>query len=241
MQGDFGLSFEGPYHVDGLLRVPLICQPAPGAGVAPAVVAAPVGLVDLAPTFCEIAGIRPPAWMEGAPLPTLADAQRPPVLTTFDSQFAAVGMHLRTIFDGRYLCTAYEPSHHRGGAFPLYWAVWRAVESVFRIEPARARRGERVPLSSCYSPVRLRWLHPGQQQGRRLPSSSSSCVRRMRRSRVFACFASMTQQMNSLRASGVMSFQASRATTLPEKAARRSSGSACTTPPAIRWRLMRAR
>lgn len=85
LQGDFGLFFKGPYHVDGLLRVPLIWRPAPGAGVVPAVVAAPVGLVDLAPTFCEIAGIRPPAWMEGAPLPTLADAQRPPVLTIQNS------------------------------------------------------------------------------------------------------------------------------------------------------------
>jgi arylsulfatase A-like enzyme len=124
LQGDFGLFFKGPYHVDGLLRVPLIWAPARGAGVAPAVVGAPVGLVDLAPTFCEIAGVTPPTWMEGTPLPTAGDARRPPVLTTFDSQFAAVGMHLRTIFDGRYLCTAYERSDHEGGAFPIYWGVW---------------------------------------------------------------------------------------------------------------------
>jgi len=122
LQGDFGLFFKGPYHVDALLRVPLLWRPA--RGTAPAAIDTPVGLVDLAPTFCAIAGITPPAWMEGAPLPvTNADA-RPPVLTTFDSQFAAVGMHLRTIFDGHYLCTAYERSDHRGGAFPLYWAVW---------------------------------------------------------------------------------------------------------------------
>lgn len=124
LQGDFGLFFKGPYHVDGLLRVPLIWRPAAGATVAPAVVGAPVGLVDLAPTFCAIAGVAPPAWMEGQPLPVEAQTSRPPVLTTFDSQFAAVGMHLRTIFDGRYLCTAYERSDQRGGAFPLYWAVW---------------------------------------------------------------------------------------------------------------------
>ena len=54
-------------------------------------------------------------------------------------------------------------------------------------------------------------LAPGQQQGRRWPSSSSSWVRRMRRSRVISCLASSTQQMNSLRARGVMSFQASSA------------------------------
>ena len=62
-----------------------------------------------------------------------------------------------------------------------------------------------------YLPVRSRCVHPGQQQGRRWPSSSSSSVRRMRRSRVISCLASSTQQMNSLRARGVMSIQASSA------------------------------
>jgi arylsulfatase A-like enzyme len=121
LQGDFGLFFKGPYHVDGLLRVPLLWR---SSALEPAVVSAPVGLVDLAPTFCSIAGVDVPEWMEGTPLPTTSDASRPPVLTTFDSQFAPVGMHLRTMFDGRYLCTAYEPSDHRGGHFPFYWSVW---------------------------------------------------------------------------------------------------------------------
>ena len=54
-------------------------------------------------------------------------------------------------------------------------------------------------------PLRSRCLQPGQQQGRRWPSSSSSWVRRIRRSRVTSCLASSTQQMNSFRARGVMS------------------------------------
>jgi hypothetical protein len=29
LQGDFGLLFKGPYHVDGLMRLPLIWRPAP--------------------------------------------------------------------------------------------------------------------------------------------------------------------------------------------------------------------
>lgn len=124
LQGDFGLFFKGPYHVDALLRVPLLWRPAPQAAISPAVIDAPVGLVDLAPTFCAIAGIDAPSFMEGTPLPARAGATRPPVLTTFDSNFGEVGMHLRTLFDGRYLCTAYEASDHRGGDFPLYWRVW---------------------------------------------------------------------------------------------------------------------
>ena len=80
---------------------------------------------------------------------------------------------------------------------------------------ARRRRRMRRSVSGGgagrYLPVRSRCLHPGQQQGRRWPSSSSSWVLRMRRSRVISCLASSTQQMNSFRASGVMSFQASSA------------------------------
>ncbi len=83
-------------------------------------------------------------------------------------------------------------------------------------------------------PVRSRCLHPGQQQGRRWPSSSSSRVLRTRRFRVISCFASSTQQMNSLRAKGVMSIQAASAVELAISASRRSAGSSCTTPPGTR-------
>ena len=85
--------------------------------------------------------------------------------------------------------------------------------------------------------MRSRCLHPGQQHGRRCPSSSSSWVRRMRRSRVVSCLASSTQQMNSLRARGVMSFQTSIAVSLAISALRRSAGSLCTTPPGTLWPL----
>ena len=89
--------------------------------------------------------------------------------------------------------------------------------------------------ASRYLPVRSRCLHPGQQQGRRWPSSSSSWVRRMRRSRVVSCLASSTQQMNSLRAKGVIAFQTSSAVVLAISASRRSAGNLCTTPPGTRW------
>ena len=125
LQGDFGLMFKGPYHVDALLRVPLLWRPAPSRRGAPAEVSEPVGLVDLAPTFCAIAGLEPPAWMEGAVLPERAGSARERVITTFDSQFAPVGMHLRTIYRDGWLCTVYEPrTRDRGGRWPLYWSIW---------------------------------------------------------------------------------------------------------------------
>ncbi len=70
--------------------------------------------------------------MQGAPLPTARGLPgRERVLTTFDSQFAAVGMHLRTIYRDGHICTAYGPStRDRGGRFRLYWSIWGARSKV---------------------------------------------------------------------------------------------------------------
>ena len=108
LQGDFGLLYKGPYHVDALMHIPLIWRPAPSAGVAPAEVGEPVGQLDLAPTFCRIAGVAVPDWMQGAPLPTAAGSGRERVITEWDSQFAEIGMHLRTIHRDGFTCTVYE-------------------------------------------------------------------------------------------------------------------------------------
>ena len=125
LQGDLGLLFKGPYHIDALIRVPTLWRPAPSARIAPATIDAPVTHMDLAPTFCAIAGVDTPDWIEGCAMPTAPAETRPPVLTTFDSQFAGVGMHLRTIWKDGWSCTLYEPrTHDRGGKFRFYWSVW---------------------------------------------------------------------------------------------------------------------
>lgn len=130
LQGDFGLLFKGPYHVDGLMRLPLVWRPAPSAVAAAgeassAVVSRPVGLVDLAPTFCQIAGLAVPAWMEGRPLPVDdADADARGFersLTEWDSELFGVDVHLRTITRDGWVCTAYRPGHsHDGTEGELY-------------------------------------------------------------------------------------------------------------------------
>jgi arylsulfatase A-like enzyme len=121
LQGDFGLLFKGPYHVDGLMRLPLVWRPAPSAGVTPAVVAKPVGLVDLAPTFCTIAGLAPATWMEGGPLPVDETGGADAVLTEWDSELFGVGVHLRTITRDGWVCTAYLPGTvHDGSEGELY-------------------------------------------------------------------------------------------------------------------------
>jgi arylsulfatase A-like enzyme len=95
MQGDFGFIYKGPFHTDALMRLPMIWRPAPSAGVTPAVVRQPVGQVDLAPTFCAIAGVEPAPWMQGRALPTSEDGSRQRVLCEWDSQFPGQGMHFR--------------------------------------------------------------------------------------------------------------------------------------------------
>lgn len=125
LQGDFGLLFKGPYHVDGLLRLPLVWRPAPSSGAQPAAVTRPVGLVDIAPTFCAIAGLAVPAWMEGRPLPTSdADAEArgfQRVLTEWDSELFGVAVHLRSITRDGWLCTTYQAgSSHDGSEGELY-------------------------------------------------------------------------------------------------------------------------
>lgn len=109
-QGDFGLLFKGPYHVDSLMRLPLIWRPAPSAQVAPARVAAPVGLVSLAATFAHIAGLDQPKYVEAPRLPIdNADAEKlghERVLTEWDSVLFGKIVHLRTICRDNWVCTA---------------------------------------------------------------------------------------------------------------------------------------
>ncbi|HUQ01691.1 MAG TPA: sulfatase-like hydrolase/transferase [Kofleriaceae bacterium] len=136
LQGDHGLLFKGPYHVTSLLHVPFFWRPAPSAHVAPSLVDEPVGHVDLAPTFLAIAGLPVPPEMQGAALPTANGQQdRERVLTTFDSQFAAVGMHLRTIYRDGFLCTTYLPTTRGvGGRFRVYESVWLAGQALPRFD-----------------------------------------------------------------------------------------------------------
>ncbi|HTL87038.1 MAG TPA: sulfatase-like hydrolase/transferase, partial [Acidimicrobiia bacterium] len=111
LQGDYGLIFKGPYHTDSLMRLPMVWRPAPSAGVRGGVaISDPVGQLDLAPTFCEIAGVPKPAWMQGDALPTAPESGRERVLCEWTSQFPGYGMHMNSIYRDGWLCTAYERS-----------------------------------------------------------------------------------------------------------------------------------
>ena len=151
-QGDFGLLFKGPYHVDALMRIPLIWRPAPSTAAVSAVVTRPVGLVDLAPTFCAIAGLPAPEWMEGKALPandTDADQRGfERVLTEWDSDLFGVAVHLRTITRDGWVCTAYQPGYsHDGTEGELYDLSADPLQQVHRRhverQPQRAGGADR--------------------------------------------------------------------------------------------------
>lgn len=110
LQGDFGFVYKGPYHVDALMRLPFVWRPAPNAKVNSARVAQPVEQVDLAPTFCAIAGIEPAPWMQGKVLPVADDGSRQRALCEWDSQFPGYGFHLRSTYRDNFVLTRYEPS-----------------------------------------------------------------------------------------------------------------------------------
>ncbi|HEX4862608.1 MAG TPA: sulfatase-like hydrolase/transferase, partial [Acidimicrobiales bacterium] len=162
LQGDFGLLFKGAYHCDALMHIPLIWRPAGVAHTAPLTVPDPVGQIDLAPTFCAIAGLPVPDWVQGATLPTAPrQFKREEVITEWDSQFESEDLHLRSMYRDGWLVTAYEP----GGGYegtegelyslfedPLQWhnlwddASYRATRDDLvadlydSLPPARAER-----------------------------------------------------------------------------------------------------
>ena len=114
-QGDFGLLFKGPYHVDALMRLPFIWSPAEHNKTPGETVTLPVGHVDLASTFCDIAGIPEPDWTEGKPLPRsdahAEDQGREFVLTEWDSEHGPIDMHLKSVYHkSGWLCTSYGKS-----------------------------------------------------------------------------------------------------------------------------------
>lgn len=115
-QGDSGMLFKGPYHVDALMRLPMIWRPAPVAGVTPAAIESPVGHLDLAPTICRIAGLPVPEWMDGTPLPaTEPEAGRDWNLTEWLDAHEGVEVRIRTISHGSRVMSVYEQTNWFSG------------------------------------------------------------------------------------------------------------------------------
>src|SRR5437660_2406117 len=83
-----------------------------------------------------------------------------------------------------------------------------------------------------------RWRQPGQQQGRRIPSLSSVHTRSMCCLLVSGFLTEITQQIHSLRASGVISSHFARAMGSEMRTFRKSAGTLCTAPGEIAFLVM---
>ena len=171
-QGDFGLLFKGPYHVDSLMRLPLIWRPAPSANIAPARVSAPVGHVSLAATFAHIAGIAQPSYVEAPRLPIhQAEAEQlghERVLTEWDSVLFGKIVHLRTICRDNWVCTAaLDGTMSKAGEGELYDLTHDPLQHVNRWDDPSVRAlredlladmwdnlpSQQLPLRSMDAPV----------------------------------------------------------------------------------------
>jgi arylsulfatase A-like enzyme len=112
--GDLGLQLIGPDLTDHCYRLPLIWKPSKSANVPAAEVTAPVGLIDLAPTFCKIAGGEVPEWMEGQRRPASdQEAQtqgRETVYTQYASHTPDASIIMNAVYADGYRCIVYERS-----------------------------------------------------------------------------------------------------------------------------------
>lgn len=112
MDGSFGTLLIGPTMTDHIARLAMIWKPAKNAKVPAAVVDNPVGIIDLAPTFLQIAGVETPEWMDGSVLPTSneeADKQgREYNFTQYESHTPAADIVMNSMYANGIKCVLYE-------------------------------------------------------------------------------------------------------------------------------------
>ena len=96
------------------LRVPLVIRPAPGDAPAPGrVVPEQVGLIDLAPTLADLAGVPAPTnWVGRSLSPALRGETLPEVPIVLDNRIADDGAILRGVRTSRWKVIAGPPHDH---------------------------------------------------------------------------------------------------------------------------------
>ena len=114
MDGAYGTLLIGPSLTDHINRLCMIWKPAKNANVPAAKVDSPVGIIDLAPTFCEIAGVEVPDSMQGKPLPVSnadGDSQgREYTFSQYESHTPDASIIMNSMFANGIKCILYERS-----------------------------------------------------------------------------------------------------------------------------------
>lgn len=117
--GQHGLTAKGAFHYEDLLRVPFLVR-APGQVPAGATSAALQGLVDLAPTFLDAAGLPVPGLMQGISQWDVWRGRRARARESaiVENRHQPTAVHLRTYIEDRYKITVYR-GHEYGELFDL--------------------------------------------------------------------------------------------------------------------------
>lgn len=108
--GDHGLWLKGPYHYEGLIRIPMLWR-WPGHIPAGEVIDSLYSHVDLAPTLLDMVGEQRAAGMQGVSqrkvLEGLEALVRKEALCEFRVHHDPVALHAKTLIDERYKLTCY--------------------------------------------------------------------------------------------------------------------------------------
>src|SRR6185312_11753817 len=140
---------------------PFVWRPAPNARVTPAVVDQPVEQVDLAATFAHVAGVAQADWMQGRVLPTSEDCSRQRAICEWDSQFPGYGFHFRTIVQGGFLLTRYEPSTPgKPNGLEEFWPQFAATGTRIKYD---GHEGELYDLNNDPRQCENLWDDPAHQ------------------------------------------------------------------------------
>ena len=109
-----GVASHGNALHEEELRVPLVIRPAPGDAPAPGrVVPEQVGLIDLAPTLADLAGVPAPTnWVGRSLSPALRSETLPEVPIVLDNRIADDGAILRGVRTSRWKVIAGPPHDH---------------------------------------------------------------------------------------------------------------------------------
>ncbi|MBI3938681.1 MAG: sulfatase-like hydrolase/transferase [Betaproteobacteria bacterium] len=163
MLGNHGLYLKGPWPLEDLLRVGLIAR---GPGVKRGqVIAEPVSTLDLAPSFCDYAGVSAVADLQGKTLRSMLEGgseTRAAAWSEWHVHPARCGVELklRTVRTRRYKCT-FELESGAGELYDLqndpgemtnlfddpgYRRVRNELEAMMRARPGRMRDDLAEPI-----------------------------------------------------------------------------------------------
>ena len=137
-----------------------------------------VSFVDLAPTMLSLAGIKPPAWMQGAAFAGIDPASEPPFSYAFRGRMDERYDMMRAVRDKRYLYIRNYMPHRIYGQHVAYMfqtpttRVWHELYRQGKLNAAQAKFWQTKPAEELYDlqldPIQVRNLFDSPGHARTL-------------------------------------------------------------------------